>query len=117
MYKRMDTIQGKAIPVYLGSTDLTSPFHLTTSAAIVHLMLLSWAGEEAWRCEINPERLRLETIRTEYEVAALGIQQGDMHGPNVLWNYELDRAITIDFDIAQIDENFELFEQVIVASS
>lgn len=117
MYKRMDTIQGKAIPVYLGSTDLTSPFHLTTSVAIVHLMLLSWAGEEAWRCEINPERIRLETIRTECEVAALGVQQGDMRAPNVLWNYELDRAIIIDFDIAQINENFELSEQVVVASS
>lgn len=104
MYKRMDSIQGKAIPVYLGSTDLTSPFHLTTSVAIVHLMLLSWAGEEAWRCEINPERIRLETTRTECELAALGVQQGDMRAPNVLWNYELDRAIIIDFDIAEINE-------------
>lgn len=110
MYKRMDTIQGKAIPVYLGSTDLISPFHLTTSAAIVYLMLLSWAGEEAWRCDIEPERLRLETIRTDREVAALGVQQGDMRRPNVLWNFELDRAILIDFDIAHINENFERSE-------
>ncbi len=49
MYKRMENIQGNAIPVYLGSVDLTSTFHLITGAAIVHLMLLSWGGEEAWR--------------------------------------------------------------------
>lgn len=40
MYKRMNTIQGKAIPVYLGSVDLTSAFHLTSRTAIVYLMLL-----------------------------------------------------------------------------
>ena len=40
MYKRMNTLQGKVIPVYLGSVDLTSAFHLTTRTAIVHLLLL-----------------------------------------------------------------------------
>ena len=113
MYKRMDTLQGKAIPVYLGSTDLTSPFYLTTSVAIVHLLLLSWAGEEAWRCEIEPERLRLETIRTNGEVAALGVQQGDLRPQNVLWNFELDRAILIDFDVADINEADDLIQTAI----
>ena len=97
IYKQMDTIKDKAIPIYLGSIDLTSHFHLTTRAAIVHLMLLSLAGEESWRFEIVPKRLRLETIRTNREVAALGVQQGDLRGPNVLWNSELDRVIMIDF--------------------
>ena len=104
MYKRMNTIQGKVIPVYLGSVDLTSAFHLTTRTAIVHLMLLSWGGEEAWRCGIEPERLWLETIRTNHEVAALGVQQGDLRPQNVLWNSELDRAILIDFEFAHIEE-------------
>ena len=104
MYKRMNTIQGKAIPVYLGSVDLTSPFHLTTRTAIVHLMLLSWAGEEAWRCKIEPERLWLETIPTHHEVAALDVQQGVLRPQNVLWNNELDRAVLIDFEYAHIEE-------------
>ena len=110
MYKRMKTIQGKAIPVYLGSVDLAAAFHLTTRTAIVHLMLLSWAGEEAWRCGIEPERLWLETLRTHHEVAALGVQQGDLRRPNVLWNYELDRAILIDFEYAHIDEEHDTIE-------
>ena len=46
MYKRMNTIQGKAIPVYLCSVDLTSAFHLTTRTAIVHLVYASLFG---WR--------------------------------------------------------------------
>lgn len=61
MYKGMDALQGKAIPVYLGNVDFKSPFWLTTSVAIVHLMLLSWAGEEAWKCGIESKRLQLET--------------------------------------------------------
>lgn len=109
----MNTIQGKAIPVYLGSVDLNSAFHLTTRTAIVHLMLLSWAGEEAWRCGIEPERLWLETIRTHHEVAALGVQQGDLRPPNVLWNNELDRAILIDFEYAHIEEEHDKIESAI----
>lgn len=100
----MNKIQGKAILVYLGSVNLASAFYLTTRTAIVHLMLLSWAGEEAWRCKIELERLWLETIRTHHEVTALGVQQGDLRPPNVLWNNELDRAILIDFEYAHIEE-------------
>ena len=113
MYKRMDALQGKAIPVYLGNVDLTLPFHLTTSVTIVHLLLLSWAGEEAWRCGIESERLWLETVRTNHEVAALGVQQGDLRDQNVLWNLELDRAILIDFEYAHIDEADEVIEAAI----
>lgn len=113
MYKQMNTLQGKAIPVYLGNVDLTSPFHLTARAAIVHLMLLSWASEEAWRCEIESKGLRLESIRTYSEVAALGVQQGDMRPPNVLWYFELDRAILIDFECARIDKADEVINAAI----
>ena len=104
MYKRMNTIQGKTIPVYLCSINLKSAFHLTTRTAIVHLMLLSWGGEEAWRCGIEEERLRLEAIRSYQEVAAQGVLQGDLRPPNILWNTELDRAILIDFEFAQVEE-------------
>lgn len=113
MYKRMEPIQGKAIPVYLGSINLASAFHLTTRTAIVHLMLLSWAGEEVWGCEIKSQRKLYETLRSYYEVAAMGVQQGDLRNPNVLWNYELDRAILIDFEFAIIDERRERIESAI----
>lgn len=104
MYKRMNRIQGKAVPVYLGSVGLTLAFHLTTRTAIVHLILLLWAGEEAWRRGIKPGRLWLETIQIYHEVAVLGVQQGNLRPQNVLWNNELDRAIQIDFEYAHIAE-------------
>lgn len=107
----MNTLQGKAIPVYLGNVDLKSPFRLTTRAINVHLILLSWAGEAAWRCGIESERLWLETERKYHEVAALGVQQGDMRPQNVLWNVELDRAILIDFEFAHIDKSKKVIEK------
>lgn len=113
MYKRMDAIQGKAIPVYLGSIDLKAALHLTSRVAIVHLMLLSWAGEEAWQCEIKAERLWLETARTNAEVAALGVQQADLRRQNVLWNFELDRALLIDFEYSHIEEAQNVIEAAI----
>lgn len=100
----MNGIQGKAVPVYLGSVGLTSAFHLTTRTAIIHLILLLWAGEEAWRCGIESKRLWLETIQTYREVAALGVQQGNLRPQNVLWNNELDFAILIDFEYAHTAE-------------
>lgn len=109
----MDTLQGRAIPVYLGNVDLTSPFHRTARATIVHLMLLSWAGEEAWQCKIESKRLQLESIRTYNEVAVLGVQQGDMSPLNVLWNFELDRAVLIDFEYARINKADEVINAAI----
>lgn len=44
------------------------------------------------------------TTQTNQEVAALGVQQGDLRPQNVLWNSELDRAILIDFEFAHIEE-------------
>ena len=67
-------------------------------------MLLSSGGEEAWRCGIEEERLRLEAIRSYQEVAAQGVLQGDLRPPNILWNTELDRAILIDFEFAKVEE-------------
>ena len=99
MYKRMNNIQGKAIPVYLGSVDLKSAFDLTTRTAIVHLILLSWGAEKAWRCGIEEDRLRLEVIRSYQEVDAQCVQQGDLRPPNILWNTELDCVIMIDFRV------------------
>lgn len=72
MYKSMNTIQGKAIAVYLGRGNLASALHLTARSTIVHLMLLSWANEEAWRCGIQPEDLPWD-IHTHHTVASMGV--------------------------------------------
>ena len=45
VYRRLMTIQGVHVPVFLGSIDLDEPYYYDAGIRIVHLMLLSWAGE------------------------------------------------------------------------
>ena len=45
VYRRLTTLQGVHVPIYLSSVDLDSPYYYGAGICIVHLMLLSWAGE------------------------------------------------------------------------
>ncbi|KAI9777152.1 MAG: hypothetical protein M1816_004909 [Peltula sp. TS41687] len=104
VYERLEEIQGTAVPVYLGSIDLPRILWLTCSIAIEHVILLSWGGEEAWCCELEPRRLARETRRTVKEVQRLGVNQGDLRQPNLLWNEELGRVLLIDFENGKMGE-------------
>lgn len=57
-----------------------------------------------YRCGIKSKRLWLKTLQPNHEVAALGVQQGDLRPQNVLWNNELNCAIVIDFEYAHVEE-------------
>ena len=49
-------------------------------------MLMSWGGEEAWRCNgIADELLEHETERTVQEVKRLEIEQGYIREPAGRW--------------------------------
>ena len=104
MYKRMEAIQGKAVPVCLGSIDMRRPFYLCSGVLIVHLMLLSWGGEEVESCRLSRARWDREMKRTLLDVERLGVDQGDLRLPNVLWSTELRRVMLIDFEYGSIRE-------------
>ncbi|KAI9788265.1 MAG: hypothetical protein M1816_007031 [Peltula sp. TS41687] len=104
MYSRLDSIQGTAVPVYLGSVDLARIFWLTCSVSIEHVLLMSWGGEEAWQREQDGVMLARETRRTIKEVQQLGVYQCDVREPNLLWNEELGRVLLIDFERAKVKE-------------
>ncbi|MCJ1342494.1 hypothetical protein MMC31_000680 [Peltigera leucophlebia] len=59
----------------------------------------------------------LEKIRTNDEVATLGVQQGDLRPPNIPWNNELDRAILLDFEYAHVEEAHEKIGSAIAKKS
>ena len=58
IYDGLKEIQGRSVPVYLGSIDLLRPYWRTCSIAIVHIIMLSWGGEEAWCCDDIVDWLR-----------------------------------------------------------
>lgn len=47
VYRQLDEVQGELIPVFFGNISLVRPFFLDTGVRIVHMLLLSWAGEQA----------------------------------------------------------------------
>ncbi|KAL9117546.1 MAG: hypothetical protein Q9187_005917, partial [Circinaria calcarea] len=47
VYQHLDKVQGELIPVYLGNISLVRPYFLDVGVKIVHMLLLSWAGEQA----------------------------------------------------------------------
>lgn len=63
IYDRLEEVQGKAVPVCLGSVDLPRIFWLTITVAIEHGLLLSYGGEEAWRCGLEQKRFDYEMKR------------------------------------------------------
>ncbi|KAI0877741.1 hypothetical protein GGS24DRAFT_446576 [Hypoxylon argillaceum] len=100
VYSRLDRLQGEIVPVYLGIIDLPKPrgYVLPGGAQIVHMMLMSWAGEVAKDTEV-PD-LEAELKRSRRAVRHEGVDHGDLRVPNTLWNWERRRIMIIDFDRA-----------------
>jgi hypothetical protein len=47
VYRHLVKVQGELIPVYLGNISLVCPYFLDFGFRIVHMLLMSWAGEQA----------------------------------------------------------------------
>ncbi|KAK9233862.1 hypothetical protein V1525DRAFT_115382 [Lipomyces kononenkoae] len=100
VYSRLESLQGKVVPVHLGIVNLASGYVLPGAARVLHMMLMAWGGEMAARADV-PD-LSVELRRSSRAVWSEGVDHGDEHEPNVLWNKELRRVMIIDFDRAAL---------------
>jgi len=102
MYGQLEKIQGTAVPVYLGNIDLDEWYNLDLGVRILHMLLMSWGGEDIERSEMVNQTpwLQDEVQRTVDDVRRAGIDQMDVRSPNILWNQEVQRAMLIDFERA-----------------
>ncbi|PNY21914.1 Uncharacterized protein TCAP_07188 [Tolypocladium capitatum] len=100
VYARLDRLQGKVVPVYLGIVQLARGYVLPGGARVVDMMLMSWGGEEA--LDVGAPDLTAEVRRSSQAVWAEGVYHGDERGPNLLWNDERRRVMLIDFDRATL---------------
>lgn len=100
MYQRLRQLQGKLIPVCLGSIDLGVPWY-DLNVRIVHMLLLSYGGEAISRsCMVEHD----EQVRQfELVIAARGVKHEDTRCLNMLWNKELERLMFIDFERSTVD--------------
>jgi hypothetical protein len=47
IHQRLERIQGKAVPVFLGNINLLEWYYLDVGVRIMHMILMSWGGEVA----------------------------------------------------------------------
>lgn len=85
-YKRLISLQGTHIPVYLGSVDLGCPYYVDLRVHIVRMIFLSWAGVSLKEDFIF--MLDLQSRRAiasmEKELLAFGVIHQDIRTANIL---------------------------------
>ena len=106
VYRRLTSIQGVHIPIFLGNIDLQKPFYYDAAIRIVHMMLLAWSGERLSESKafegMDKSVCKLDLMRGINAVHAAGILHRDIRAPNLLWNEKMQRVMIIDFDRADI---------------
>ncbi|ESZ91843.1 kinase domain-containing protein [Sclerotinia borealis F-4128] len=112
IYQQMSKIQGLVVPVYLGNLSLSNPYFLDVGMRIVHMMLMSWAGEIAEHDLISSmgKKLHEETKRAFAEIQKLGIVHGDIREQNTLWSVEREGIMLIDFERSVSFKDREAFK-------
>jgi hypothetical protein len=102
VYRHLESLQGIAVPVYLGNIDLLNGYYLDIGADIIHILLISWGGRGIATDERqSSSTINNELLRTVAQVRGMGIDQADLEPRNVLWNPEKRRIMLIDFERAQ----------------
>ncbi|KAF2010948.1 hypothetical protein BU24DRAFT_49433 [Aaosphaeria arxii CBS 175.79] len=104
VYRHLEKIQGELVPVYLGSISLKIPWYLDYGVRIHHMLLMSWAGERACKDLMTTmgRDLNAEASKIETQILDCGVEHGDVHGPNVLWNPITKTVMLIDFERSNI---------------
>lgn len=63
IYTHLSGLQGKMVPVHLGTIDLVRPYPLVSCATITQIMLMSWAGDNLRSKNQWPEGIDIEAER------------------------------------------------------
>ena len=82
--------------MYLGNISLVKPYFLDIGVRIIHMLLMSWAGEQAEKESMSRTSLAVAKLR------ACGVEHGDLRSPNVLWSSEIGNVVLIDFERSKI---------------
>ena len=98
VYRRLEKLQGKVVPVYLGNIELIRKYCLDFDVWLVHLLLMSWGGETVNQATVP--NLQEEVEQSLKELYSEGVAHGDARHANMLWNAEQQRVMLVDFDCA-----------------
>jgi len=68
VYQHLNEVQGQLVSVYLGNTSLACPYFLDVGVRIVHMLLMSYAGEQASRRAGEPLRRAAAGCAMEFQI-------------------------------------------------
>ena len=104
VYRYLDKVQGELIPVYLGNISLVRPYFVDVGVKTVHMLLISWAGEQASKDLVQAmgRDLTAETNWAVTKLLSCGVKYCDVRPPNVLWNTEIRNVLLVDFECSEI---------------
>ena len=100
IYQRLEAIQGEVVPVHLGNINLVRKYDLDLGVRIVHMLLMSWAGEVISDAEMANSKE--EVVQLVDALRAQGVDHKDVRVPNIVWNLERCRPMLIDFERSAI---------------
>jgi signal recognition particle subunit SEC65 len=114
VYQHLDEVQGELIPVYLGNISLVCPYFLDLGVRIVHMLLMSWAGEQARKDLVSSSGRDMdeETARAVKNLRYHGVEHRDVRPPNVLWNPEGRKVMLVDFERSEILKQLPILQEV-----
>jgi hypothetical protein len=114
VYQHLDKVQGELIPVYLGNTSLVRPCFLDVGVRIVHMLLMSWAGEQAHKDLVSSlgRDIDEETAHAVTNPRHQGVEHRDVLPPNVLWNLEGRKVMLVDFERSEILKHVSILQEI-----
>ena len=111
VYQRLSTLQGRDIPVFLGTIDLHSisrTYYFDHRVYVVYMAFLSWGGTElnamaaTNRLTEATERKVIQSLRMIHK---LGVIHADMRAANILYDSRTGNLMVIDFERAVLLES------------
>ena len=103
MYCKLQPIQGRHVPVCVGSINLKRPWFYQGFAEVVHMIFLSYCGRPiSQTAGLEKTSLKGEIRRSLQAVHKLGVLHCDAEARNLLWHE--GQVLVIDFERAKIVE-------------
>ena len=114
VYKHLESLQGRDIPVCCGWVHLDSPLYFD-GVPLDHFLITSFSGRSVVALEKAGEiseqlRQRLDRERdgSIQKIRALGVEHGDEADRNSVYNFGTDTLMIIDFDRSTISRRVPL---------
>lgn len=105
IYKKLKSIQGHYIPVYIGAFNLERSLLYKSSCRITYMMLMSYGGVPIIRLPREVEPPNMSRYQEIWNILQkMGVDHNDFDGRNQLYDVESKQVMLIDFERSEFKE-------------